>query len=279
MLILPFFLRLYMGIMKEIKFFIILTGSLFLLFQTGTSQINFGITPIRIEHAGNPGDNITDIFYIRNNSDSPIRIRAYSENWTLSLEGPPNFSGNEPAPYSKKEWIKVNPQDFRLNGNEVKMVRYTISIPQGIDSAGYHAAVSFENVPLTPDDPASSRMVFTGKIAAAVYIKVGEVQPNGEILDLTYHAEEKKGEIWLRIKNNSRTHFRLKGSIKLTHTIDKKSITIDIPNEVVLPEGERKIKCLIPEKLEHGIYNAFCTLDIGRKELLGLDKELIIDHE
>ena len=279
MLILPLFSRMNMGQLKAIKYLIICTGVLFFLVQTGSSQIYFGITPIRVEHAGNPGDSITDIFYIRNNSDSPIRIRAYSENWILPSNGPPSFIGSETAPYSRREWIKVNPQDFRLNAKEVKMIRYTISIPDGTETGGYHASVSFENVPLTTDDPASSRMMFTGKIAAAVYIKVGDIQPNGEIHDLIYHAEEKKEEIWLMVKNTSRTHFRVKGSIKLTRASDGKSLTIDIPNEVVLSEGERTIKCLIPENLEKGSYHAFCKLDIGRRELLGLEKEFIIDHE
>lgn len=268
-----------MGQLKVIKSLIILSGALFFLVQAGNSQINFGITPIRVEQAGNPGDNITDIFYIRNNSDSPIRIRAYSENWILPSEGPPSFIGSETAPYSRREWIKVNPQDFRLNAKEVKMVRYTISIPDGTEAGGYHASVSFENVPLEPDNPASSRMVFTGKIAAAVYIKVGDIQPIGEIHDLNYHAEEKKGEIWLEVKNTSRTHFRVKGSIELTRASDKTIITVDIPNEVILPEGKRTIKCSIPEKLEKDSYHAFCKLDIGRRELLGLEKELIINHE
>jgi len=243
------------------------------------SQIYFGITPIRVELSGNKGESITDIFYVRNNASSSIRLRVYVENWILREDGTPVFIGSDPTPYSCKDWIKVNPQDFRLMPDEIKAVRYTVSIPLETDNAGFHASVSFENVPLTSEKLRASKMLFTGKISAVVYVKVGDVNPNGEICDMRITEEENSTGIILSIKNTGKTHFRTKGTIEIRNALGEKIQEIAIPDTIALPESKREITCLFQEKPEPGEYEAFCKLDIGRKEILGFEKELTIQNE
>lgn len=243
------------------------------------SQIYFGITPIRVELSGNKGESITDIFYVRNNASSPIRLRVYVENWTLRQDGTPVFIGTDPAAYSCKDWIKVNPQDFRLMPDETKTVRFTISIPSETEHAGFHASVSFENVPLTTEKLRASKMLFTGKISAVVYVKVGDVEPNGEICDMRITEEKNFPGIILFIKNTGKTHFRTKGTIEIRNSQGEKIQEIAIPDTVALPESKREITCLFQEKPEPGEYEAFCKLDIGREEILGFVKKLKIQNE
>lgn len=243
------------------------------------TQIYFGITPIRVELSGKKGESITDIFYVRNNASSPLRLKVYAENWTLREDGTPVFIGSNPVAYSCRDWIKVNPQDFRLMPDDIKMVRYTISIPEEIDNAGFHASVSFENVPLTTEKLRASKMLFTGKISAVVYVKVGDVNPDGEILDMRITEEKNSTGIILFIKNTGKTHFRTNGTIEIRNTLGEKVQEVTIPDTVALPESEREIKCLFQEKPGPGEYEAFCKLDIGRNEILGFVKEFRIQNE
>lgn len=249
--------------------------------QPGAGQIYFGITPIRVEHDSRPGESFTDIIYVRNNAEGPIRIRVYVENWFLREDGTPEFIGNKLADFSCKEWIQVNPQDFRLNANEMKMIRYTVSIPENTPMAGYHAAVSFENVPINRTDRTSSQMMFTGKIAAAIYVKVGDAAPDVEILDMKFHKEKEQSGIQLMVKNISQTHFRTKGRIILRDDQGEDQHEIEIPNVVTLPLMQRVIFCGFKDKIPDGTYSAFCRLDIGRKELFGFEKkiEIVIENE
>jgi P pilus assembly chaperone PapD len=266
--------------MKKVRGIFLLTLLIILLFPPcARTQIYFGITPIRVELSGNRGESITDIFYVRNNASSPIRLRVYVENWTLREDGTPVFIGADDTSYSCKDWIKVNPQDFRLNPEEIKVVRYTLSIPDAIDDAGFHASVSFENVPLTAEKLKASKMRFTGKISAVVYVKVGNVDPDGEICDMRMTEEKNPPAIVLSIKNTGKTHFRTNGTIEIRNTRGKKVHEVTIPDSVALPESERKIKCLFQEKPDPGTYEAFCKLDIGGKEILGFTKQLTIQNE
>ncbi len=251
----------------------------FWLAVSGSGQVFFGITPIRVEHEGKPGDSLTDIFYVRNNATAPIRLKVYTENWRLQEDGVPVFVGPQPVPYSCREWVKVNPQDFRLLPNEVKSVRYTIAIPPHASSAGYHASVSFESVSDISPEKKESRMIFTGKIAAAVYVKVGKVEPVAQVLDLKFLKDKDASFIVLFIKNPGNTHFRTQGRLEIRDASGKKILEVEIPNDVVLPESQREIKCPLQKPLPPGTYRTVCRLDIGRAELLGFEKELLIKDE
>jgi P pilus assembly chaperone PapD len=126
-------------------------------------QIYFGISPIRAEHKIKPGGSLTDVFMIRNNDTGPIRIKVYCENWTIRDDGTAVFIGSTPTAYSSKDWIIVNPQDFRMAPGETKSVRYTVTVPPDTAPGGYHSAISFETVPDTAGAQAGNRMLFTVK--------------------------------------------------------------------------------------------------------------------
>gem|GEM_PF-5352487 len=148
-------------------------------------QIYFGISPIRAEHRIKPGGSLTEVFLIRNNDAGPIRIKVYGENWTIRDDGTAAFIGETPTTYSSKDWIVINPQDFRMNPGETKSVRYTIAVPPGTSPGGYHSAISFETVPDASAARAGNRMLFTGKIAAAVYVIAGRPAVEGDLVDFT----------------------------------------------------------------------------------------------
>lgn len=240
------------------------------------AQIFFGITPIRVELKAKPGSQITDIFQVRNNSSQPVRIRVYVENWQMEENGTPLFIGPQPTSYSCRDWIKVNPPDFRLKPGEIRTVRFTISVPQETEPAGYHAAVSFENVAESPAEIKQSRVGFIGKIAAAVYVVVGNVEAQGSIEDVIFETKEETQFIKLKISNQGKTHFRLKGEINLRTYNGKKVATLLIPDEPILPESERFVWIQLKEKLTAGNYKAEVQLDIGREELLMMEKEILV---
>ncbi len=264
-----------MKIIRFLIFFLVICISFHLVIE---SQIFFGITPIRVEHKIDKGENLTDAIWVRNNGDSPLRLRVYTENWYLKYDGTPVFIGAKPISYSCREWIKVNPTDFRLMPKEIKLVRYTITVPQDIQNGGYHCAISFENVPITPKKKTSA-MFFTGKIACVIYVKVGDVEPIGKIFDLRISQKNNSTNFIILIRNESKTHFRTKGKIEVKNLGNNKTFEVMIPNVVVLPESEREIKCVLNRELTNGKYQAFCKIDIGREELIGFIKEFVIGNE
>jgi hypothetical protein len=238
------------------------------------SQIYFGISPIRAEHRIIPGESLTEVFEIRNNATGPIRLKVNVENWTILPDGTPTFIGAKSTPYSCKDWIVVNPQDFRLKPGETRSVRYTMTVPADATPAGYHASVSFETVPDATGGQGPSRMLFSGKIAAVVYIVAGSPAIEGDLLDLTMGMKEGTPAVILDLENTGRTHFRTKGTLRAFDAKDVKAADIPLPDDVLLPESRKKIACALPAALEPGTYRVVCTLDIGRPELIEMERHL-----
>lgn len=237
-------------------------------------QIYFGISPIRAEHRLSPGESLTDVFEIRNNAAGPIRLKVYVENWTILPNGTPSFLGADPTPYSCKDWIMVNPRDFRLNPGETRSVRYTTTVPAGTPPAGYHASVSFETVPEAADGQGANRMLFTGKIAAVVYIVAGDPAVQGDLLDLVMGLKDGAPAVILSLENSGRTHFRTKGTLRMFDAENKKTADVLLPDDVLLPESRKNVACPLPDSLGAGTYRVVCTLDIGRPELIEMERHL-----
>lgn len=202
-----------------------------------------------------------------------MRIKVYPENWFLGENGSRNFIGNQPAPYSVREWVRVNPFDFRVQPGEVKSVRFTVSVPAETPPGGYHAAVSFEQVPESPAGSRLGQVAFTGKIVAAVYVAVGKPEIQGQLEDLVFESRNDKQSVKLKIINSGRFHFRLKGELVIKSAEGKKVTVLEVSDEPVLPESLRWLELPLKENLKPGNYLAEVTLDIGRDELLALRKE------
>jgi len=249
---------------------------LFVLAAAGPSwgQVNFGISPIRAEHKINPGESRTDVFMIRNNSAGPIRIKAYIENWILSADGTPSFIGTKATTYSSMDWIIVNPVDFRVMPDEIKSVRYTVTVPPDTPPGGYHSAISFETVPDTAGVKAAAKMLFSGKIAAAIYVVTGDPAVKGDLLDLKLGIKDNAPALALTLADTGKVHFRVKGTIRVYNASGEKILDLTIPDEVVLPESQRSVFCPLPHPLEPGTYKAVCEVDIGRPELLEMEKTI-----
>lgn len=261
---------------KGLRFFIPLI-MLMIFCQPLGAQIYFGITPIRLELSVRTGGQRTEVIYVRNNSTRPIRLKVYTENWFLAEDGSRNFIGNQPTSFSCRDWIRVNPFDFRLQPGETKSVRFTVSVPGGTEAGGYHAGISFEQVPESPAGGRMGQVAFVGKIVAAVYLQVGKVPIEGSLQDLVFETAGESQQIKIKLNNSGRTHFRLKGDIRVITDEGRKAVDLEIPDEPILPESTRWVTIPLREKLPPGKYLARVRLDIGRDELLALDKEIIVN--
>jgi hypothetical protein len=122
-------------------------------------------------------------------------------------------------------------------------------------------------------------MILSGKIAAAVYVKVGKVEPMAQVLDLKFLKDKDACYAVLVIKNPGKTHFRTEGGVEVFDPSGRKTLRAEIPNEVVLPESQREVRCQFQGLLASGTYKAVCRLDIGRAELLGFEKEWLVKDE
>jgi hypothetical protein len=66
-------------------------------------------------------------------------------------------------------------------------------------------------------------MLFTGKIAAVVYIVAGDPAVQGDLLDLVMGLKDGAPAVILSLENSGRTHFRTKGTLRMFDAENKKT--------------------------------------------------------
>jgi P pilus assembly chaperone PapD len=232
------------------------------------AEISFSVSPIRIELSGEVGGTHTDVMEVRNEGNEKARIKITMQDWLLSEEGTPSFQKAGSLQRSCTGWMKINPVDFLLQPGEKKIVRYSVSIPDGVKNGGYRGAFMFETVPQVEPGQKTKAVAIKGNIAAVMYLVVGKTDPVGDLTDMSYNDSKKERQVLTRIKNSGDIHFRIKGSIKITDEAGKTVQTADLPDVPILPESVRTIPVTLDEKLPAGKYTAVATVDIGAKALL-----------
>jgi P pilus assembly chaperone PapD len=214
---------------------------------------------------------------VTNDGTTSTRVKVSIEDWTLTQDGNPMFMKAGKNPYSCADWIRINPVDFRIAGGQTKEVRYTVTVPQGIEDGGYRTAIIFETVPDVTPGEKKKRMLIKGRIAAVLYEVVGKPIPQGYVTSL--RAEPKKGGInfILVLQNTGKVHYRAKGTITVTDSKGENVFEAEIPDAPVLPGGEREIRIPYDKPVPKGQYSAMAVVDLGNKELIGAKAEFPIE--
>jgi P pilus assembly chaperone PapD len=260
---------------KRLLFFI----SILVLIPTFTfsTEVSISVSPIRVEHLVKQGEKGTDMISVTNDGTAPTRLKVWIEDWTLTKDGNPMFMKAENNPYSCAEWIRINPVDFRVAPGQTREVRYTISVPQGIDDGGYRAAIIFETVPDVTPGEKIKRVFLRGRIVTILYEVVGKPIPQGHANSLKAQLKKEGIDFILTLQNTGKVHYRTKGTITVKDEKGAKAFETEIPDVPVLPESEREVKASYDKSIPKGKYTAIAVVDIGKKELIGAETSFLIE--
>jgi P pilus assembly chaperone PapD len=236
-----------------------------------SAEVSISISPIRVEHLVKQGEKGTDTITVTNDGTASTRLKVSIEDWALTRDGNPMFMKVGNNPYSCAEWIRINPVDFRIDPGQTREVRYTITVPQGIDDAGYRAAVVFETVPDVIPGEKIRRVFLKGRIVTILYEVVGKPIPQGHANSLKANAKKEGMDFILALQNTGKVHFRTKGSITVKDSNGNKVFEVELPDVPVLPESERDVKVSYDKFIPKGKYTATAVVDIGKRELIGAE--------
>jgi P pilus assembly chaperone PapD len=236
-----------------------------------SAEVSISVSPIRVEHLVMQGQKGTDMISVANDGTASTRLKVSIEDWTLTKDGNPTFMKVEGNPYSCAEWIRINPVDFRISPGQTKEVRYTVSVPQGIEDGGYRAAIIFETVPDVTPGEKMKRVFLRGRIVTVLYEVVGNPISQGHANSLKTGLKKDGIDFILSLQNTGKVHYRTKGSITVKDEKGEKAFEIEIPDIPVLPESEREIRVHYEKPIPKGKYSAIAVVDIGKKELIGAE--------
>jgi hypothetical protein len=252
----------------------------FLLFWllpfAAVAQTSVMMSPTRAELNVKAGKQVTDALLLTNVGDTPSLVSITTADWDMNDEGSVLMRTGGKAPDSASHWVKVNPTTFTIAPGDHQQVRYTVSVPNGIEEKGYRTAIIIR---MRAVDPAGKPPLPSGKGRSIevngqfnyyVYLKVGHPLPKGRLTGFKAVRGPDGIQTEFSVKNTGNVHFRTKGTIAIKDHSGHVVGTIQIPSYPVLPDMNRTLKLPWKEKtLPAGVYSVELRLDIGRDALLG----------
>ena len=203
-----------------------------------------------------------------------MRVRALLTDWDLSRDGAPQFEGAvEGGRYSAKEWIRIAPPEFTIEPAKEAILRFSLSVPQAVDAAGYRAGVLFEFGPATGDPISRARSVqFKSRIATLIYVNVGDPPAALDLVDLAHRVAGEETRVIAVLKNPGRRTIRTKGTLVVYDKAGAVLRELPLPDVPVLPESERELAISLAQAdkpaLAPGEYRVELRLDAGLPALI-----------
>ena len=254
---------------------IVVLAAFLLWASPAVAQISVEVSPLRVELAAGPGSTTTQGITVINAGKEPVRVRAALTDWELSKDGSPQFEGAvEGGPYSATSWVRVAPPEQVIEPGKETTVRFSMTVPPGVEPGGYRTGVLFEFGPSTGDPAGRAREVmFKSRIATLIYVNIGQPVVAAELTDLRLRNSGPQLQIVATVRNTSRRYVRTKGTLLVSDQTGKPVREVPVPDVPLLPESEREVTMVVvdPEKnltLAAGDYRVELRIDVGLPALL-----------
>jgi P pilus assembly chaperone PapD len=256
------------------------------------AQVSIEASPLRIEMQSLPGASNTQAVTLTNVGKGPVRVRTSLSDWHLSRDGSPQFE--EPSagrPYAAASWVRFAPPEFLIEAGGQGTVRFTVTVPEGVEAAGYRTGLLFEFSPDEKDPVTRAKQVTVrSRIATLIYVHVAQQRPQGstpgpgvhpqasvELVNLSVRPTQEETQVVATVKNTSRRSVRTKGTVILYDRTGTAVRELAVPDVPVLPESEREVVVpvapVLPPgdrsaALPPGDYRVELRLDVGQPALI-----------
>lgn len=248
-------------------------------------QNDFVVEPGKTEILLNPGDNIVKNITITNRIDKAVKFRLSTEDFigTNDPKQPVVLLGDNHSPYSLKDLIIPEIEEFTLEFGEKIVIPVTISIPKNAEPRGYYGALIISNDPDKLDNENSlevqGKTRIISRIGSLFLLKInGEGKEEGSIEDFKllgptqlFYSKRPTG-FEIAFKNNGNVHLVPYGTIKIKNMFGQTVDTLPVDAYFVLPDSIRYREINWSNGFSVGRYTANLSLNKGYNEEYTEDK-------
>jgi len=243
--------------MKKLNY-ILLTGgviALALTLQINTAQA-VSISPLNFEVNGNPGDVISNVVRIVNDTEADMPVNMLVQDFVAAGERGEVLikeGGNES--YSLQNWVTLNPQTFIIPPRSSQLVEFTLRIPANAEPGGHYASV-------LASISGSTSGTGTGvaqKIGSLLLLNVaGDIVENLGVSDFEAPAFSEYGpeSLSARFSNDGTVHLKPRGFVLVKNMLGAEVAKVDLPQLNVLPQSTRKVEIPLELGNQFGRYEA-----------------------
>ena len=225
--------------------------------------LGFTVGPAKVEKALIGAETITEVFELQNFTDDSLRIVVEFEDFDIDRLGEVTFYPGGHFVNSLAPRAVVNPEEFVVPPKEVENVRVTFRLDRSSGIPEYYGMMLFKSRPI-PTRYSSSISV-AGEVGVPISYGIPEHTTRHASFDSLSFLND---TLEIVLRNNGNVHLRAKGQA-LVRTFDNKLVQKDsLPEIVIMPGKQRKLKIGLKKPLEPGSYAAEVIFDYGAIELL-----------
>jgi hypothetical protein len=255
--------RLFTALLGFILLFSVIPAPIYA--QTARSMT---ITPPRFELFANPGEQISDIIRVRNDSNVPATYTILVEDFTSAGEEGQVVleEGESDQLFSLAKWIVPEVTEITLQPGEEKPLNFLINVPKDAEPGGHYASVLFQ----AGGEQVQGGASVAQRVGNLILLRVsGNVTENAviETFSTPSYSQSTPLNFSLRIKNNGNTHIRPKGTIVITDMFNKKIDELPLNGQNVLPGVVRKMDTEWAKSNMLGYYTATLVATYGQQNL------------
>jgi hypothetical protein len=266
------------NIMRQTNLFALI---LILVFLSAASAFGFSVNvgPPSVYAVSKAGETTSGNIFVENNSDFPITVNAYTEDWLYAPDGSKNFLPAGSTKLSCSNWITVFPSTLTLEPKTRQDVTYSINVPAN-STGGHYSVIFFESkLGERKGEIEGSTVMLAARIGTIVYHSTeGVFNQKGEISNfitsmsdpdkplLVSFALKNLGDVYLGADGTA-VIFDSSGSLVAREKVNKVN---------TLPGDEVKGKVSFLSGLPEGSYKLVLTLDYGTDSPMIVEKKFDI---
>lgn len=231
--------------------------SLFFLVPGRASAIT--VSPLVVEVEADPGESITRILRVLNETSSPSEIFLEKVGFTARSDaeegGKPQFIPADKTDEELISWMNFSSYSVGLQPQQDTDVLLTIQVPMDAEAGGHYAAVFWSTEP-PQGEGGGSEIKIGSKVATLLLVNVSGAVVEDATLDFFSTAGKKAFfnrlpvDFELRVVNNGTVHLKPQGVLEIVNMLGRKSklVLVNDAGGNVLPKTARKYQSFWTKK-------------------------------
>jgi len=239
-------------------------------------QNDFVVEPGKTEISLNPGESVVKNITVTNRINKNVSFKLSTEDFvgTSDPKQPVVLMGDSHSPYSLKDLIVPEINEFSLEFGEKIIIPITISVPLNAEPRGYYGALIVSN---DPDKQETENAVevegktkIISRIGSLFLLKInGEGKLEGNIENFktigpekTFYEKRPEG-FEIAFKNTGNVHLVPYGTVTIKNMFGKTISTLPVDAYFVLPDSTRYREVKWTDGFSLGRYTATLSLNKG----------------
>jgi hypothetical protein len=235
--------------------------------------------PTKIELFLEPGEKTTREIMVTNRTGRTIDFAVGIEDFRGSRDPEQTviLMGDEKGPYSLRDWIKPEIEEFTLEHGQRIHLPVEISIPSDTEPGGHYGVVFALAKPSIPaaeaeKETAEGQIAIISRVGALFFVRIaGEVNEDGFLKDFKAsknYYESGPVPFELFFENNGSVHLTPYGVIEIFNLLGKKVDEIEIDPWFALPDSLRLREIKWEKGFLLGKYTAVASVNRGYEDII-----------